>query len=85
MTVVQAVGFVFGTEEGEADHQQGRAIGHRPGDGEMIPPAQVDHSKDVAAGQAAKAGVLPVGQVDAQQVDDHPVGIFRQPDEGLSP
>ena len=85
MAIVQPVGLVIGTEEGEADHQQGRAIGHRPGDGEMIPPAQVDHSKDVAAGQAAKAGVLPVGQVDAQQVDDHPVGIFRQPDEGLAP
>ena len=85
MTVVQAVGFIIGTEEGEADHEQGQTIRRRSGDGEMIPPSQVCRPKDVATGQTSQAGVFFVGQVNAQQVDDHSVGIFRKPDERLAP
>lgn len=41
MAVVQLVGFIVRTEEGETDHQQGWPIGGRSGDGEVIPATQV--------------------------------------------
>ena len=68
MTVVQAVGFVFGLRKVRPIISRGRAIGHRPGDGEMIPPAQVDHLEGCRCWPGRQSGGPPVGQVDAQQV-----------------